>query len=216
MEEKRDMTSEIASKAITETGSMAVKMLVEAGAKELGTRHIARVTAQETARYAAVVASQRGVEATASGMVATARAAVRYTTKVGASQAKAQLWSKVATNSVGIVTTPLFECAALKLDREEHTGAEYAEAGVRGAVSAASGAATTLATSALLTSLMTSAAAGAAAGSVVPGPGTLAGAMVGLAAAGVGAGASAGVNYLLKKNAALPHLAEKFGWKQGS
>lgn len=215
MEEKRDMTSEIASKVITATGNKAAKMLVEAGAKELGTRHIARVTAQETARYAAVVASQRGVEATASGMVTTTRAAVRYATKVGASQANTQLWSKVATNSVGVITTPLFECAALKLDGEEHTGAEYAEAGVRGAVSGASAAAATLATSALLTSLMTGAAAGAAAGSVVPGPGTLAGAMVGLTAAGVGAGAGAGVNYLMKKKNALPRLAEKFGWKQG-
>lgn len=34
-------------------------MLVEAGVKEFGTRYIARVTAEETARYAAVVASQK-------------------------------------------------------------------------------------------------------------------------------------------------------------
>ncbi|CAL9645112.1 hypothetical protein SUDANB32_06444 [Streptomyces sp. enrichment culture] len=215
MEEDRDVKNAIASKVITTTGSKAAKILVEAGAKELGTRHVARVTTQEAARYAAVVASQKGLEATASGIMTTSQAAARYATKVAASQATAQVWTKVATNSVGVITTPLIECAALKLDGKKHTGAEYAEAGVRGAVTGASGAVVTVATSAALTSLMTGAAAGAAAGSVVPGPGTLAGAVIGLVAAGAGAGAGAGVNYVMKKTDAVHRIARKLGWKQG-
>ncbi|MFD6968534.1 hypothetical protein [Streptomyces sp. NPDC059979] len=201
----------IAPKVITATSNKAVKLLVEAGATEIGAKHVARVTAEETAKYAAAVASQKGAEAGfngLSGFLAVNQAARQYVTNVAASQASAQMWVKVAGRSVGIVTTPIAECIVLRLDGEKHGGAEYAEAGVRGAVSAASGVAATAATSALLASLMTGAASGAAAGSVVPGPGTVVGGAIGLAGAAAGAGASFGVNSWMKRNNVLERVVD--------
>ncbi len=203
----------ITPKLVAVSTAKTVKMLVEAGAKEVGAKHVARVTAESTAKYAAAVAAvkmatQQGADAV-SGIHAVSAAASRHVTTVAASQASAQMWIKVAGKGVGIVATPIAECAALAFDGQEHSGADYAEAGVRGAVSAATGVAATAATSALISSILTSMAAGAAAGSVVPGPGTLAGATIGLVTACAGAGVSIGANSWMNKKKVVKRLTHR-------
>ncbi|MDX3839522.1 hypothetical protein [Streptomyces europaeiscabiei] len=203
----------IAPKLVAFTAEKTVEMLVEAGAKEVGTKYVARVMAESTAKYATAVAavrvaSEQGADA-ASCIRAVSTAASRHVTTVAASQASTQMWIKVAGKGVGIVATPIAECAALAFDGQEHSGADYAEAGVRGAVSAATGVAATAATSALISSILTSVAAGAAAGSVVPGPGTLAGAAIGLVTACAGAGVSIGANFWMNKKKVVKRLTHR-------
>lgn len=159
------------------------KATFEQGAKYLGGRHVAQVTARETAKYVATVTSQQGAEAGAA--VVAAKAAAQYTSKVAASQAAAATWAKVAGPAAGVVVAPIAECITLARDGQEHEAADYTEAGMRGFASGAA-----------------AAAAGAAVGSVVPVAGTAVGAVVGVAV-------SLGVNSWLKENAFLESAAQE-------
>lgn len=138
----------------------------------LGAAHVATVTTRETARYASNVAATRA----AGGIAATygpRRAAELAASNIGAAQAGAERLSKVAGPVAGVVISPLMEMAALKLDGQDHTRAEYEDAAL---VGVASGAASAVA------GLAASAAAGAVYGSVVPGIGTAVGLVAGVAA----------------------------------
>jgi len=181
------MDESIKTQLIKKTAAEGTKAVLKQGAEILGAQHVAKVAAREGAKYAATVASQKGAEAGVS--VATAQAAARYATNVAASKATAETLAKSAGAAAGIVIAPIAEVITLARDGQEHSGAEYTEAGMRGVVSGAAG---TLAT----------VAAGAAAGSVVPGAGTVVGAVAGLAA-------SLQVNSWLKENSALQSAADE-------
>ncbi|MEU1815918.1 hypothetical protein ABZ543_12080 [Streptomyces roseifaciens] len=119
------------------------KAAFQTGAEVVGAQMVAR----EAIKYTATVASQKGAEAGVS--VATAQAAARYAT----SMATAGALAKAAGPAAGVVAGPIVEVIALARDGEEHSRAEYTEAGMRGLASGAA-----------------SVAAGAVAGSVVAGP----------------------------------------------